>query len=204
MKVGKSVRLALEDFDRGEYEASMLHACNAVDGTAAKLHGRVSGKQRQRFLQTVRDAYPIISPTAMGGLDLNTWRFPFKQAVRSSTQDGMPDLADIIYGVHRCAHGHGDELQNGYQLVPDFALASNKTSMHMADNVAMLSDRCIFGLLFTAVLSPANADQRTGGGEWLSFADRKFLVDEWWGRTTDFLTFADTVPKGTLIIWEFG
>ena len=35
--VGNSVRKSIDDFEHGETDAAMLHACNAVDGTAAKL-----------------------------------------------------------------------------------------------------------------------------------------------------------------------
>jgi hypothetical protein len=37
MNVGESVRKAIDDWEHGELEAAMLHACNAVDGTAKKL-----------------------------------------------------------------------------------------------------------------------------------------------------------------------
>lgn len=30
---------------------------------------------------------------------------------------GQPDLADLIYGVHRCCHGHGDDLPDGFELL---------------------------------------------------------------------------------------
>ena len=36
MNVGNSVRVAINDWEQGETEAAVLHACNAVDGTAAK------------------------------------------------------------------------------------------------------------------------------------------------------------------------
>jgi len=38
MNVGDSVRKAIDDHEDGEMDASMLHSCNAVDGTAKKVH----------------------------------------------------------------------------------------------------------------------------------------------------------------------
>jgi hypothetical protein len=34
--VGSSIRKALEDYDNGDLDPAMLHACNAIDGTAGK------------------------------------------------------------------------------------------------------------------------------------------------------------------------
>lgn len=28
----------------------------------------------------------------------------------------LPDIADVLYHVHRCAHGHGDEVVDGFEL----------------------------------------------------------------------------------------
>jgi len=41
MKVGASVRLAIVEWERAEVELAMLHARNAVDGTAGK--SRIAG-----------------------------------------------------------------------------------------------------------------------------------------------------------------
>jgi len=48
MNVGNSVRKAIDDYENGETDAAMLHACNAVDGTAAKAHPEIKGSN-ERF-----------------------------------------------------------------------------------------------------------------------------------------------------------
>ena len=61
MNVGNSVRKAIDDWELGELESAMLHACNAVDGTAKKA---LSETWQQRVLHTrvlresVRDSWP--------------------------------------------------------------------------------------------------------------------------------------------------
>jgi hypothetical protein len=46
MNVGDSVRKAIDDWEQGELESSMLHACNAVDGTAKKLYPLLGSNER--------------------------------------------------------------------------------------------------------------------------------------------------------------
>ena len=41
--VGDSVRKAIDDWSLGDFEFAMLHACNAVDGTAARVYPNVQG-----------------------------------------------------------------------------------------------------------------------------------------------------------------
>jgi hypothetical protein len=41
MKVSDSIRQSIDDWVRGELEAAMLHACNAVDGAARKVHNSI-------------------------------------------------------------------------------------------------------------------------------------------------------------------
>jgi hypothetical protein len=38
MDVGNSVRKSIDDWKSGDLDAAMLHACNAVDGTARKAY----------------------------------------------------------------------------------------------------------------------------------------------------------------------
>jgi hypothetical protein len=50
-----------------------------------------------------------------------------------------------------------------------------------------LSDRVIFGLIAVTVLSPVNKNQRVPDGYHLIFGDSgKIMINEWWGRATDF------------------
>lgn len=57
MNVGDSIRLAIESYNQGELEAAMLHACNAVDGTAKKVYP--NQKVGERFTALIRKNYPV-------------------------------------------------------------------------------------------------------------------------------------------------
>ncbi len=110
MKVGDSVRHSIDEWKRGNLEPSMLHACNAVDGTGKKVFPGMGSNRR--FTQAVRDNYGILGPMGVPGINLEETRFPIA-VPRRTTPDGQPDFADVVYGIHRCCHGHGDELPAG-------------------------------------------------------------------------------------------
>ncbi|MDI1239152.1 MAG: hypothetical protein PSV26_16840 [Polaromonas sp.] len=182
-KVGDSVRKAIEDWEKGEAEFAMLHACNAVDGTARKLRPDLGSNAR--FTGFVRDNYSLFGPMGAPGIDLVKTRWPVKVPYPKAA-GGLPDIADVIYGIHRCTHGHGAELPDGFDLIADAAGPAQITNMEIEAGKVHLSDRVIFGLLAIAVLSPANIGQSVPVGYHLSFAGTAFPINEWWGRAEDF------------------
>jgi len=191
MKVGDSIRRAIEDWELGELESAMLHACNAIDGTAKKLHPNMSGNQ-DRFTKVLRENYFILGPMAMPSINIAETRFPVSIR-RTTTPDGKPDLADVIYSIHRCTHGHGDELPDGFALIPNAASDKRVTEVTIEQGSIRISDRAIFGLIAIAVLSPANVDQRCPDSYYLTFgAEHVLTINEWWGRANDFPSIAAT------------
>jgi hypothetical protein len=183
MRVGDSVRKAIDDWEQGELESAMLHACNAIDGTASKLYPALGSNAR--FTQLLRENYGILGPMSLPGIDLVATRWPVK-VERPKAAGGTPDIADLIYGIHRCTHGHGAELPDGFELVRDAAGPARVTRLTCEKGKVRLSDRVIFGLLAVTVLSSANTDQRVPDGFYLSFAGTQFPINEWWGRASDF------------------
>lgn len=178
----------------------MLHACNAVDGTANKLFPGIGSNLR--FTRTLRDNYPIFGPMGAPGIDLVNTRWPVS-VLRPKAPGGLPDIADVICGIHRCSHGHGDELPDGFALLPDAAGPDRITRMEIEEGKVRLSDRVIFGLLAVAVFTPVNANQRTPDGYHLTFAGTVLPINSWWGRASDFLALAgkEQMPSVTL---DFG
>jgi hypothetical protein len=116
MKVGKSIQNSIDEWLIRDYDSAMLHACNAVDGTAKKAIS--SNANRFRFTQLLRDNYVILGPMGIPGVNLVETRFPVKILGRPPSA-GNPDVADIIYSIHRCSHAHGDELPDGFELYDD-------------------------------------------------------------------------------------
>lgn len=201
MNVGDSVHFSIDAWERGELEHAMLHACNAVDGTAKKVHPKL--KNQARFTRLLRDNYSILGPMGAPGIDLVETRFPVTVAGPSAL-DRELDLADVIYVIHRCSHGHGDELPGGFELIPDADGPSRHTRLAVVKGSVRLSDRVIFGLIAVAVLSPSNEGQSVPDGYHLMFGDaQKLVINDWWGRASDFSAVAaqDPVP---LVKLDFG
>lgn len=195
MRVGKSVRKAIDEMQSGDTEAAMLHACNAVDGTARKAYPTLLSKER--FIRLLRENYSILGPMGAPGLDLASVRFPVS-APGFRTADGLADIAEIIYAIHRCAHGHGDELPQGFELMSDANGPPRRTQMIFGDGRVHLSDRIVYGLLAVAVLSPLNIGEQIAQTYFLSYGGKEIMViRDWWGRAADFpsIVSTDPVPK---------
>lgn len=199
-RVGDSVRKAIDDWGQGDHEFAMLHACNALDGTASKLHPGIGNNAR--FTRTLRDNYSIFGPMAAPGIDLVNTRWPVK-VEHPKASGGLPDIADVIYGIHRCTHGHGNELPNGFNLLPDAAGPDRLTRLQVEKGKVQLSDRVIFGLIAVAILSPVNTDQRVPDGYHLTFAGTILPINEWWGRAADFPAIASKEPLPSVTL-NFG
>jgi len=191
MKVGDSVRKAINDWQLGEIEAAMLHACNAIDGTAKKSYPKLGSNAR--FTKLLRDNYEILGPMGCPGINVVETRWPIK-VDRPKAPGGLPDLADVIYGIHRCSHGHGDELPDGFEMLLDAAGPARLTRMQVQRGKVRLSDRIIFGLLAVAVMCPANIDQSVPEGYFLTFSTTKLPIKDWWGRAADFPAVAAQDP----------
>jgi len=191
MKVGKSVTKAIDEWLAGDLESAMLHACNAIDGTARK-QGFASQGNKARFLQLLRSNYDVLGPMGAPGVDLNSL-FPVK--IGASVGVVPMDVADVIYRVHRCTHGHGDELPNGFELIADAAGPVQLTRIAVTEGTVKLSDRMIFGLLAVAVGNPKNAAETAPDGYFLTFNGNQTLpVNDWWGRRNDMLALFAAVP----------
>ncbi|MGV9614950.1 hypothetical protein [Nocardia xishanensis] len=195
MKVGDSIRLAIDDFGRGEIEAAMLHACNAVDGTAKKVYP--TRRVGDRFTALIRDNDEIFGPMALRGVNTAETRWPVR--IKSTLgRNVWPDTADLIYVQHRCAHGHGDELPGDIALWADhIGIASQ---LHVEQGKVRLPWNTIFALIAVAVVEPVNIDQRVADGQYLDWGDPKihFEINDWWGRKDDFRAKLATQP-GPLI-----
>ncbi|MDV1904732.1 MULTISPECIES: hypothetical protein [Klebsiella] len=182
--IGYSVRKSIDDFEIGDLDGAMMHACNAFDGTSRKLHPEMR-KHHRRFTQSLREHYDIFGPMALPNINLETTFWPAKVSDQQKATD-RPDIADLVYCIHRCTHGHGDELPEGFELIPDATNKLTTTSIIASAGKIRLSDRTIFGLLGIAVLCPENSGLRIPDGYNLTFAGQVLMINDWWGRAEDF------------------
>lgn len=192
MRVGDSVRNAINSFEADEIEAAMLHACNAVDGTARKVYP--TAKVGERFVALLRDNYDIVGVMGSPGIDVVNTRWPVEVQHIGGSKKEWPDFADIVYAIHRCSHGHGDAVPEGFELIPGAQGPVGMSTVQVEPGRVRISDRAIFGLLAVAVLSPANFDQRVPDGFYLTLGDTPMVINEWWGRAKDFHQVAALHP----------
>jgi hypothetical protein len=191
----------LDEWDRGNVDAAMLHACNAVDGTAKKVFPGLGSNRR--FTRLLRENYTILGPMGAPGINLLETRFPVSLP-HPTAPGGEPDIADVIYGIHRCSHGHGDELPDGFQLMPDAGRPIPRTRMTLiCEGGFRMSDRVIFGLLAVAVLNPVNKDQSAPPGYHLMYGNQGMLLEEWWGRAGDFPAILAAGPAMPCVKLDF-
>jgi len=192
--VGDSVRRSLDLWEHREWDAAMLHAGNAVDGTAKKRYPQQG--VATRFKRTIRDSLDIFQIMAAPGIDFEQSRIPI--AVKSDMPDGRPDIADVLYGVHRWNHGHDDELPEGFELTPH---GPRPAAVHIwRTGKIQLPASAVIGLLAVAVFSPENKGEVMPDGYQLSWYQHVFHICMWWGWQDHFREIIATaqIPQTTL------
>ena len=194
MDVGDAVRRSLDHWQRREWDAAMVHACNAVDGTAKKRYPQLG--VATRFKRTIRDSLDIFRAMAAPGIDFDQSRFPI--TVKSDLPDGRPDVADVLYGIHRWSHGHDDELPDGFELTPH---GPRPAGVHIwKTGRIQLPASAVIGLLAVAVFSPENKGEIMPDGYQLSWYQHVFHICMWWGWQDHFREIISTaqIPQTTL------
>ena len=185
MNVGNSVRKAIDDWGMGEPDAAMLHACNAIDGTAGKLYP--ADGSNARFTRFLRENYRHPRPDGNAG-----------HSALSETQ--VPSAGATAKGRRREAGPGRRYLRNsslhartwrraarGFRAAPRCRGAGATGAGFIVEQGCIrLSDRIVFGLLAVAVLSPANIDQRVPDSYFLSFGDRRLVINSGVGEQRSF------------------
>jgi hypothetical protein len=175
----------------------MLHACNAIDGTANARYPQLG--VASQFRRTIRDSLDIFGVMTAQGVDFEQSRFPI--AVKSDLPDGRPDIGDVLYGIHRRTHGHDDEMPDGFELTPPGPVASG---VHIwRDGKIQLPAAAVIGLLAIAVFAPENKGQDIPHSYQISWYQRVFNISDWWGWQDHFreIIGAAQVPEMPL---DFG
>ncbi|WP_156665361.1 hypothetical protein [Rhodococcus phenolicus] len=198
VKVGRSVQKALDEWIADDVESAMLHACNAVDGTAKKAYPSLG--VTARFKTFIRDNYDVFGRMGMPGIDPENTRF----AVRHNGERWKMDIADVVYHIHRCTHGHGDELPDGFELVR-YDPNSGLPNRLIGENGSIrLSTSVIFGLLVVAITDPSNADQSIPLDYFLLLEHMKFFVHDWWGQRDEFRVALADAAEIPIVTLNFG
>ena len=197
VKVSNEVRRSLNHWEGKEWDSSILHACNAVDAIGNARYPRLG--VATQYKRTLRDSLDIFGAMTAQGIDWDKTRFPI--AVESDLPDKRPDIADVLYGIHRRGHGHKDELPNGFELTPPGPRASG---VHIwRDGKIELPASAVIGMLAIAVFAPESKGEVIPHGYQISWFQRVFHVSDWWGWQDHFREIISVakVPKKAL---EFG
>jgi hypothetical protein len=210
VEVGKSISKAIAECRSGDLDSAMLHACNAVDGTAKKVYPPSLGVGA-RFRRLLRESYAGILEPMMPGVNLEETVFPIVVS-HASGPGGRPDIADILYVIHRCNHGHGEPLPVGYELIRDSTTEPARTTMRLEQDpngghTLRMSDRIIYAMVAVALLSPTNIGQALDGvcltyGS-MSADIRVRLDNDWWGRADDFAVITAMDRKRIRVTLDF-
>src|ERR1700739_3540756 len=164
----------------------MLHACNAVDGTAKKRYPKLGGAAR--FKRIIRESLDIFGSMAAPWIDFEHSRFPV--AVKSDQPDGRPDIATGLYGIHGGSHSHEEDLPAGFELTPHGALPAQ---VHIWKNGRIqLPGAAVIGLLAIAVFAPENKGEQVPDGYQVSWFQYEFNICLWWGWQDHFREIIST------------
>jgi hypothetical protein len=175
VEVGDSVKRSLDHWERRQWVAAMAHACDAVDTTARRRYPKQG--VANRFKRTIRDSLDIFRVMAAPEIDFAESRFPI--AVKSDLPDGRPDIADVIFAIHRWNRGHDDDLPHGFDLTP---YGPRPAGVHIWRNRRIqLPASAAIGLLAVAVFSPENKGENIPEGYQLSWHQHVFHIYLWWG-----------------------
>lgn len=198
MRLARCVQKALDEYDAGDYECAMLHACNAVDAAAAEATSRTESN-RTRFVGFVRAHSELLQYMGVNGLDVAGSTFEVDSAL-VRTDGPHADLAELIYVAHRCSHAHGDDVPAAYALHDE---AQGIRIGLEADHVMRLPTGVIYGLLAIAVMAPDSAGESIGDPRYrLSWTSPQPSnqrierpVDDWWGCEDELLALARSFPQ---------
>lgn len=189
MEISDSVRLSIRDYLEQEYESAMIHAGHAIEGTASKIYNKNTGSN-YRFTTLLRDNYDIFGTVVMPGVDFAASRFRVTLD-NPKAPNGLPDIADIIYGKHRCSHDHGQALPREYEFIDG---DGEFPCMYIGRDQVKFSRRVILGMLLVAILSPVNSElacpKLDGIGIALGIDEQKWglIINDWWGQAERFRT----------------
>lgn len=158
----------------------MAHATTAVAETADKRYPSLDPSAR--FKQTVRDEIEVFAGMAAPDIELVHSRFPV--SVESDQPDGRPDIADVLYAVHRYLHGDQAAMPAGFSVEPH---AEGIPLFNINKNHLWLRATAALGLLAAAVFAPENKGEQIPGTYQLGWAQHVFHIVGWWGWRNHFL-----------------
>jgi hypothetical protein len=183
VKIEDRVRLAFDLGLNKEFLPMLSFALPAVEASAKKKFGAGG---RTSFLRLIRENYDVFHWFSGSFLDFGLLRFP---TLDPKLTDGRvvdrPDLAQVLYYLHRCSLAHGQELGENCSILPRKPDGSFDFQIDKVGNGVRLPEPIAWGLLASVVLEPINADPESRSGNFFTLGlapNTYFLnVDLFWG-----------------------
>ena len=185
--VGEQVKASLDHWSVGDWPAALWHATAALDETAQKRYPLLGPVPR--FKRALRDDVDIFAAMAAPDIDLDQSRFPIP--VTSDLPDRRPDIADVLYGVHRYLHGDEDALPAGCEIAPH---AEGVPMFGIDGGRLWLRGSATLGLLGVAVFATENRGELIPDGYTLGWRQHVFHICGWWGWHDHFRDIVSRVP----------
>ncbi|MBA3909716.1 MAG: hypothetical protein C0524_07470 [Rhodobacter sp.] len=183
MKIEDRVRLAFDLGINKEFLPMLSFALPAIEASAKKKYGRGG---RASFIKLIRENYEVFHWFSGSFLDFVELRFP---TLDPSLTDGQtvdrPDLAQVLYYLHRCSLAHGQELGESCSILPRKPDGSFDYHIDKVGKGIRLPEPIAWGVLATVVLEPINTNLESRSGNYFTLSlppITYFLnVDLFWG-----------------------
>jgi len=172
--VGDHVRRSLDHWSAKEWARAVSQAFDAVAETGRKRYPTLG--VAARFKRTLRDEIDVFGAMTASDFDFVNSRFPVP--VQTDLPDGKPDIADVLYGVHRYLDGHEEELPAGCEVT---AHAENVPMFFVSRGRLRLRASAALGLLAVAVFAPENKGEAIPETYNLGWKQHVFHICGWWG-----------------------
>jgi hypothetical protein len=171
----------------------MWHATAALDETASKRYPWLD--PAPRFKRTVRVDLDIFAAMTAPDIDFVNSRFPVP--VPGDGSDRRPDIADVLYAVHRYLHEDENAMPAGCEIT---AHAEGVPMFEIASGRLWLRASAVLGLLGIAVFSAENKGEQIPENYQLGWRQHVFHVCGWWGWQNHFrdIVSRTDIPQFTL------
>ena len=191
--VGEQVQASLDHWSVGDWRSALWHATAALDETAAKRYPVLGPSPR--FKRMLRDDVDIFA--AMTAPDINFVESRFPVPVSSDLPDRRPDIADVLYAVHRYLHEDENAMLAGCEITPH---ADGCVDVRNRSGRLRLRGSAVLGLLGIAVFSAENKGELIPEPYTLGWREHVFHISGWWGWQNHFrdIVSLTPIPKYTL------
>lgn len=165
----------------------MWHATAALDETAYKRYPTLD--PASRFRRAVRDDVDIFA--AMTAPDINLVESRFPVPASSDLPDGRPDIADVLYAVHRYLHEDENAMLAGCEIT---AHAEGVPMFEIGSGRLWLRGSAVLGLLGIAVFAGENKGELIPEPYTLGWREHVFHISGWWGWQNHFRDIVSHTP----------